>query len=474
MSEFCSLCRVVEDTPYCIQHGVVHRPFMVGGNYELARLIGMSASSFVFGGSDRRAGHAGRSIAVKVLRAPAVLGSDAQRREVDELALRAYDQLTDIVELGWDQALGASYLVIEPPAHESADTTVKHLLALDPPPPAGDFEEFTVPATIGSYRVVEALGTGGHGRVYLGEHPVIGSKVAIKMLRPEIARNAETVDRFIQEARASSQIASPHIPRYFDFGRTGDGVPYAIMEYFEGETLGHRLLRGTCSVAETAQVVEQVASALAMAHGAGLIHRDLKPDNLFLVKPDARRSAPVMSGLSASKARAGEPAIDVKVLDFGIAKMVGTLSATRTETGSFLGTPYYCAPEQVFGRPVDARTDVYSLGATAYEMLTGHPPFLGEVHEILSAKALEEAPALAVAGVPAIVVSTIARMLARDPENRAPSMTWVLSQVERWGSPDAASRAATPTTWNETDRTLSHTIPDIAAASAVGIPRSRR
>ncbi|MEO7729908.1 MAG: serine/threonine-protein kinase, partial [Kofleriaceae bacterium] len=408
MSDFCSLCHAVEDTPYCAQHGVVHRPFPIGGHYEISQLIGLGSSSFVFGAKDLRQGTA---VAVKVLRMRLPIDREAQRRQVDELALRAYDRLSDIVDLGWDDPLGISFLVVAHAPDQAADTLVQRLLSLDPLissadsfAGAEDTEAFEVPTTIGSYRVVEPLGTGGHGRVYLGEHPLIGSKVAIKLLRQDFARNTETVERFIQEARASSQIGSPHIPRYFDFGTTPSGAPYAIMEYFEGETLGRRLLRGTMSVGETAQVVEQVASALAMAHNAGLIHRDLKPDNLFLVKPDVRRSAPMLAGYSTSVARPGEPAIDVKVLDFGIAKMVGTMSATRTESGSFLGTPYYCAPEQVFGRPVDARTDVYSLGATAYEMLTGTPPFVGEVHEILSAKATQEAPLVTIAGVPPLVV----------------------------------------------------------------------
>jgi eukaryotic-like serine/threonine-protein kinase len=465
MSDFCSLCHAVEDTPYCAQHGVVHRAFVIGGHYEVAQLIALGSSSFVFGAKDLRHG---TPVAVKVPRMRLSIGREAQRRQVDELALRAYDRLTGIVDLGWDDPLGVSFLVVAQAPDQAADTLVQRLLSLDPLISSADSfsgteatETFEVPPTIGSYRVVEPLGTGGHGRVYLGEHPLIGSKVAIKLLRQDYARSSETVERFIQEARASSQIGSPHIPRYFDFGTTPAGVPYAIMEYFEGETLGQRLLRGTMSVGETAQVVEQVASALAMAHDAGLIHRDLKPDNLFLVKADARRSAPTSANYSASVARPGEAAIDVKVLDFGIAKMVGTLSATRTESGSFLGTPYYCAPEQVFGRPVDARTDVYCLGATAYEMLTGTPPFVGEVHEILSAKATQEAPALQISGLPPLVADTIRRMLARDPEDRAPSMTWVLAQVERWLSSDAAGRADTATTWNETDRTLSHDIPEL-------------
>jgi len=467
MSEFCSLCHAVEDRPYCPQHGVVHRPFVIGEHYELAQLIGVSVASFVFGGRDVRQD---RPVAVRVQRAGGALDRDGQRREIDALALRAYDQIGDIVDLRWDDALGAGYVVVERQPFQGPDTMVQELLALDTQPTRPELDAFDVPAMVGSYRVVAPIGTGGHGRVYLGEHPVIGSKVAIKMLRPDIARSAETVERFIQEARASSQIASPHIPRYYDFGTTPAGVPYAIMEYFEGETLGSRLARGTMSVAETAQVVEQVASALAMAHDAGLIHRDLKPDNLFLVKPDGRRSGPV---LVSSLARPGEPTIDVKVLDFGIAKMVGTRSATRTESGSFLGTPYYCAPEQVFGRPVDARTDVYSLGATAYEMLTGRPPFVGEVHEILSAKATEEAPQLRVTGVPPAVAQTVRKMLARDPAARAPSMTWVLAQLELWVSTSGElGRAETEASWDETRPTVSQAITELPAEVQLGERRT--
>jgi serine/threonine-protein kinase len=298
-------------------------------------------------------------------------------------------------------------------------------------------ESRSLPETIGSYRVVRALGAGGHGRVYLGQHPVIGSKVAIKVLLPEIASHHETVERFIQEARASSQIDSPHLPRYFDFGTTADGLPYAVMEYFEGETLGARLARvGTLSVAETAQIVAQVASALAMAHQAGLVHRDLKPENILLV------AAAGKPGVPASISGAGKPAIEVKLLDFGIAKMVGHGSATQTQSGRFLGTPMYCAPEQVFGLEVDPRTDVYSLGATAFEMLTGAPPFVGGSAEILATKATETAPELRRPGVPAQVAHTIRQMLIREPARRAPSMAWVLEQVAGWLTSDSAQRAA--------------------------------
>lgn len=290
------------------------------------------------------------------------------------------------------------------------------------------------PTMIGSYRVVKSLGTGGTGRVYLGEHPVIGSKVAIKVLLPEIAGSRETVERFIQEARTSSQIDSPHIPRYYDFGRTAGGLPYAVMEYFEGETLAAHIERvGSLSVAESADILGQVASALTLAHEAGLVHRDLKPDNIFLVAAEGKSGRPSSDSSGPALPLPGS-GFHVKVLDFGIAKAFGKDSGTRTQQGYFLGTPFYCAPEQVFGAEVDPRADVYGLGATAFEMLTGMPPFVGEVSEVLEAKTCRDAPLLRShrPDLSALVEHTVARMLARDAQVRAGSMIWVREQVATW------------------------------------------
>jgi serine/threonine protein kinase len=289
------------------------------------------------------------------------------------------------------------------------------------------------PSMVGSYRVVRSLGSGGTGRVYLGEHPVIGTKVAIKVLLPEIAGSRETVERFIQEARTSSQIESPHIPRYYDFGRTAGGLPYAVMEYFEGETLAEHIEKtGALSVEACADILGQVAGALHLAHAAGLVHRDLKPENIFLVAAEPKLRAATDPGAAA------EAAFNVKVLDFGIAKTFGKESGTRTQQGFFLGTPFYCAPEQVFGAEVDPRADVYGLGATAFEMLTGLPPFVGEISEVLEAKTSKDAPLLRSqrGDLPELVEATIAKMLARDPAARAPSMTWVQERVTSWLLPD--------------------------------------
>ena len=279
--------------------------------------------------------------------------------------------------------------------------------------------------TIGSYRVTGLLGAGGVGSVYLGEHPVIGSKVAIKVLLPEVLAIPGMVDRFVLEARAASQIGSPHIPRYFDFGRLPGGQPYAIMEYLDGETLAQRLERGgPLSVDEVARVIAQVADVLGQAHAAGIVHRDIKPENLFLV-----------AGAD------GTPL--VKVLDFGIAKLATASADGRmTQVGLVVGTPYYAAPEQLLGDEVGPAADVYALGATAFELLCGQPPFGGTLSEIVSAKTTRESPPLDAVrpGMPASVVRTIGAMLARDPAQRLPAMSQVAASLAAWH--DRAPRAA--------------------------------
>jgi len=285
---------------------------------------------------------------------------------------------------------------------------------------------------IGAYRVVRLLGKGGVSSVYLGEHPVIGTKVAIKVIAPHAAVTPGVSERFEQEARASTDVASPHIPRYFDIGVLPTGQPYAVMEYIEGETLTDVLFHeGPRSVEYTAEVMRQVATAMVQVHAAKLVHRDLKPDNLMVV-PDGASVA-------------------VKILDFGIAKaMTPGASATQTSLGMMVGTPYYCSPEQAMGEAVGPAADVYALAATAYEMLSGNPPFVGEIAQVLAAKTTREAPALP-SHVPVRVRATIARMLARSPAERIASMTEVLAELDRW--PSASVVAPTSTVEREPEPT---------------------
>ncbi len=234
---------------------------------------------------------------------------------------------------------------------------------------SGDTASLDVPEPVdlvgvqlGSYRVTEVIGIGGVGTVYRAEHTEIGTKAAIKVLKPEFAQSSEVAERFLQEARACAALESDLIPRYFDFGRLRDGRAYAVMELLEGECLDRRIARvGRMDVADIVPIVKQTATALKKAHGAGIIHRDLKPENIFLCRTPS-------GGTS------------VKVLDFGIAKVASAIGSVKeTRVGYFMGTPAYCAPEQIYGAGVGPATDVYALGATIYEMLTGRGPFEGEL-----------------------------------------------------------------------------------------------
>ena len=217
--------------------------------------------------------------------------------------------------------------------------------------------------TIGNYRITAKLGEGGMGVVYLAEHPVIGRKVAMKAIHPELSRNPEVVSRFVTEAKAVNQIGNEHIVDIHDFGTTADGDFYFIMEFLQGESLADRVKReAPLDPARALDIAAQVADALAASHAHGIIHRDLKPENIFLIHK-------------------GSTSDFVKVLDFGLAKL--TLGADKvshkTRTGSVMGTPYYMSPEQCEGRPnIDHRADVYSLGIILFEMMTRQVPFSGE------------------------------------------------------------------------------------------------
>jgi hypothetical protein len=219
---------------------------------------------------------------------------------------------------------------------------------------------------VNNYVVKSLLGEGGMGSVWLAEHPTIGRRVALKVLRKELCEDPAWVARFVNEARAAHSIRHPNIIDVLDAGTLPSGVPYIIMEYLEGESLAQRLeSHGRLTVANTLAIARQTTAALQAAHAAGIIHRDLKPDNLFLV-PDA-------------EVPGGER---VKVLDFGIAKLTQDLTAgsVRTRTGAVMGTPQYMSPEQCRGvaSAVDLRTDIYAMGIILYRMLCGVVPFDGE------------------------------------------------------------------------------------------------
>jgi serine/threonine-protein kinase len=210
----------------------------------------------------------------------------------------------------------------------------------------------------GRYRVQARLGTGGMGVVYRVEHLHLGKTAAMKVLAPETASKPEMLRRFRLEAQAVSKLNHPNIVQTFDFGQA-DGALYLVMEYIKGDDLSSLLRReGPWTFARAARFFAQVCSGLTEAHEAGIVHRDLKPENLMVVR---RR----------------EGVEHAKVLDFGLAKLRERGAAERaiSSGGQVIGTPYYMAPEQVRGEDLDARADIYSLGATLYRVLTGEPPF---------------------------------------------------------------------------------------------------
>jgi len=263
---------------------------------------------------------------------------------------------------------------------------------------------------LGNYRIVAQLGSGSMGVVFLAEHKRLLRRAAIKLLAPHLVRNQQVLQRFFNEALATSVIRHPGIVDIFDCDVDATGRAYMVMEHLEGETLGERLQQaGRLHWREACSIARQAADALAAVHDKGIVHRDLKPENLFLVRDQRDLTAVV-----------------VKVLDFGVARLLAQDAASRlTMRGMLLGTPEYMAPEQCGGAEIDHRADVYALGCILFEMLGGLPPFVADtVQELLAAHQFFPVPRLAepVEEVPAWLGDLVARMLAKEPGQRPASM----------------------------------------------------
>jgi tRNA A-37 threonylcarbamoyl transferase component Bud32 len=287
--------------------------------------------------------------------------------------------------------------------------------------------------SIGSYRITAKLGEGGMGVVYVGEHQFIARRAAIKVLLPEFSANREIMQRFFNEARATSVIRHPGIVEITDCAVLPDGCAYIVMELLEGESLGGCLRReDRLSVQRSAHLTRHIAAALAAAHDKRIVHRDLKPDNIFL--------------LSASGAAAPSP---TKILDFGIAKLLNTdagLGSHKTRTGSIMGTPVYMSPEQCRGSgQIDHRTDIYSLGCILFEMLCGRPPFTHEGFGELIASHLSVVPPTIRSfdpSLPRSVDAVVARMLAKLPADRPQTMREVTDEMTAAIADEPAMTAA--------------------------------
>lgn len=261
-------------------------------------------------------------------------------------------------------------------------------------------------ARVGDYIIEEKIGHGGFGSVYGARHAVIGKAAAVKVLKAEVSSQARIVERFLEEARAVNRIRHRNIIDIFDFGQLEDGRRYYVMERLEGVSLDRYMTqKGVFSPREVTDLLEGVAHALDAAHAAGVIHRDVKPQNI-VVEFD------------------GDDRPFVKLLDFGIAKLLRGEAVNETMEGTFVGTPAYMSPEQCRGAPLDARADNYSLGVVAYEMLTGIRPFVADSSMGMMIQHLTEPPCVpsqARPGLPPHVDAAILALLAKKPEERPES-----------------------------------------------------
>jgi eukaryotic-like serine/threonine-protein kinase len=280
----------------------------------------------------------------------------------------------------------------------------------------------------GKYRVERQIGSGGMGVVVEATHLGLGQRVAIKILDPELATAEENVARFFREARVAATLPSEHIARVSDVGQTEDGAPYLVMELLVGWDLAAEIARlGQLPVAAAVDWALEACEGLADAHAAGLVHRDIKPQNLFLAQ------------------RAGRPPI-LKVLDFGLTKDQGRVDGlSLTQPGSVFGTPQYMSPEQVLdAKNVDARCDQHALGMILFEMLTGRPPYEGTAASALFVVIATANPPSARAmrpDVPGALNQAILRALAKQPDKRFASLAGFAQAIAPFGGPGAAAVA---------------------------------
>lgn len=255
----------------------------------------------------------------------------------------------------------------------------------------------------GRYQLTRLLGSGASGAVYDATHRYTDRRVALKLLHPELNESREHVGRFLREVRAMSALTHPGVATILDAGRTEDDVPYLVTEFLEGSDMAQLMDDGPLAQAEVVDIGVQLLDALAAAHALNIVHRDVKPDNVFLVPR-------------------GTQTPQVKLLDFGVAKRLNTNSSVHlTAAGTTVGTPHYMSPEQARGDAVDHRSDLWSVGALLFHALSGEPPYDDpRTHRLLVRIATEAPPSLGALcpNVPIEVVQIVDKALETDVEKR--------------------------------------------------------
>ena len=299
----------------------------------------------------------------------------------------------------------------------------------DPPPrPNSNLASGSLAGRVlGDYRLLRPLGRGAMAEVYLAEQVSLQRKVALKVLDTDLAKDKSDVERFLREARAAAALVYAHIVQVYEVGQSGS-LHYIAQEYVEGETLGHRIDR-TGPLDQTAfiRILRQVASALVRAGDAGIVHRDIKPDNLMLTADG-----------------------EVKVADFGLARVFeGRQQPRLTEDGMTMGSPLYMSPEQIEGKPLDARSDIYSLGVTCFQLLTGRPPFSADTSMNVALQHLRDTPprvATLRPDLPEALCEIVELMLAKRPEDRFAGGREVLEALEVFATGSTADSFQVPPT----------------------------